>query len=109
MAKYVLTRWARDKLPGLHLLLSIALVMPLATADCERSFSDMNRIKSDERSRLKGILNSLMRIYSLRGNDDDFKEIKRDKMKEVSEKIAFKIWKRDGYRQDSYYDNLFIV
>ena len=50
-----------------------------------------------------------MRIYTLRGNEDEIKTIKKNKLKEVSETIAFKVWKRDGYRADSYYDNLFIV
>ena len=82
--------------------------MPFATADCERSFSTMNRIKSAERSRLKEILNSLMRLYTLRGNVDDFKEIKKEKFEEVSSKVA-QSWKREGYRKDSYYDNIFII
>ena len=69
----------------------------------------MNRIKSAERSRLKDILNSLMRIYSLRGNEEGFREILKKKLKPVAQKVATKLWKRDGYRSDSYYDNIFIV
>ena len=109
MAQYVLNHWGAEFIPHLRLLLSISLVMPFATADCERSFSTMNRIKSAERSRMKEILNSLMRIYTLRGNVEDFKEIKKEKFETVSSKVAHKIWKREGYRKDSYYDNIFIV
>ena len=95
--------------PALYFLLSVSLVMPIATADCERSFSDMNRIKSAERSRLKDILNSLMRIYSLRGNEGEFRDILKKNLEQVSKKVAYKLWKREGYREDSYYDNIFIV
>ena len=62
-------------------------------ADCERSFSDMNRIKSAERSRLKDILNSLMRIYSLRGNEGEFRDILKKDLEKVSKKVAYKLWK----------------
>ena len=109
MAQYVLTKWTSEQIPNLSILLSIGLVRPFATADCERSFSDMNRIKSAERSKLKDVLNSLMHIYSLRGRSDEFKKIKSDCLKKVRETVAHKIWKRGGYRRDSYYENIFIV
>ena len=41
------------------------MIHPFATADCERSFSAMNRIKSGERSRLKDVLNPLMLLYDI--------------------------------------------
>ena len=69
----------------------------------------MNRIKSAERSRLKDTLNSLMRIYSLRGNEGEFRDILKKDLEKVSKKVAYKLWKREGYREDSYYDNIFIV
>ena len=58
---------------------------------------------------VEGYLNSLMRIYSLRGNEEGFREILKKKLKPVAQKVATKLWKRDGYRSDSYYDNIFIV
>ena len=109
MAHYVLTKWKASEIKNLRVLLSIGLVMPFATADCERSFSNMNRIKSAERSKLGDILNSLMHIYSLRGRPDGFMKIKKDCFKKVSETVAHKVWKRPGYRHDSYYENIFIV
>ena len=39
--------------PTLSQLASITLTLPLSTADCERGFSTMNRIKTDLRNRLK--------------------------------------------------------
>jgi hypothetical protein len=39
--------------PILSKLASIALIAPVSTADCEREFSTMNRIKTDPRNRLK--------------------------------------------------------
>ncbi len=44
-------------------LSTIAALIPVSTAECERAFSAMNRIKVDLRNRLKTTtLNSLMRI-----------------------------------------------
>ena len=54
MAHYVLTKWTSNEIPNLTVLLSIALVMPFATADCERSFSSMNRIKSSRAVKVEG-------------------------------------------------------
>ena len=53
-------------------------------------------------------MNSLMRLYTLRVNVEDFKEIQKEKFEEVSSKVA-QSWKREGYRKDSYYDNIFII
>ena len=60
----------------------------------------MNRIKSAERARMKDILNSLMLMYSM--DKEEMRKIKRDKMKKMAETVAFKIWKKPGYRRDSY-------
>lgn len=51
--------------PTLSKLASIALIVPVSTADCERGFSTMNRIKTDSRNRLKtGTLDKLIRLSS---------------------------------------------
>ena len=42
----------RDLFPQLSRLASIALIIPVSTAECERCFSSMNRIKTDLRNRL---------------------------------------------------------
>ena len=43
----------------------IILVLPLATAHCERSFSAMNRIKSAERSKFRDILMDVLLLYDI--------------------------------------------
>ena len=49
--------------PQFTKLACIALVIPVSTAECERSFSAMKRIKTDSRNRLlTENLNHLMRI-----------------------------------------------
>ena len=49
--------------PQLRKLATIALVLPVSTAECERAFSTMNRIKTDLRNRLITLnLDHLMRI-----------------------------------------------
>ena len=50
-------------LPQLSRLASIALIIPVSTAECERRFSSMNRIKTDRRNRLNtSTLCQIMRI-----------------------------------------------
>ena len=39
--------------PCISRLANIALTLPVSTADCEREFSTMNRIKTNPRNRLK--------------------------------------------------------
>ena len=36
------------------------MLMPFSTAECERGFTTMNRLKSKDRNRLREILESLM-------------------------------------------------
>ena len=49
--------------PHLAKLASIAIIIPVSTADCERGFSCMNRVKTDLRNRLKTeTLDQLLRI-----------------------------------------------
>ena len=51
--------------PTLSKLASIALIVPVSTADCERGFSTMNRIKTDPRNRLKTeTVDKLIRLSS---------------------------------------------
>lgn len=49
--------------PNLSKLAKICLILPVSTADCERSFSAMKRIKTDLRNRMNTTtLDALMRI-----------------------------------------------
>ena len=58
-----------ERFPNILMLVEIMLVLPLATACCERGFSTLKRIKSDWRSRLgTETLDHLMRI-SIDGPD----------------------------------------
>ena len=51
--------------PTLSHLASIALILPVSTADCERGFSTLKRIKTDARNRLKtDTLDKLIRLSS---------------------------------------------
>ena len=43
----------KDLFPQLSRLASIALILPVSTAECERCFSAMNRIKTNLRNRLQ--------------------------------------------------------
>ena len=63
--------------PNLHKLAVIALVIPISSADCERGFSALKRIKTRLRNRLSNrILNNLLKI-SIEGpeiKDFDFEK-----------------------------------
>ena len=63
--------------PNLHKLAVIALVIPMSSADCERVFSALKRIKTRLRNRLSNrILNNLLKI-SIEGpeiKDFDFEK-----------------------------------
>ena len=53
----------QDMFPNLAKLASIGALIPVSTAECERSFSTMNQIKTVLRNRMKtSTLDSLMRI-----------------------------------------------
>lgn len=59
--------------PCLSKLASIALTLPISTADCERGFSTMNRIKTNPRNRLKTTtLDMLIRLSSEGPSMDTF-------------------------------------
>jgi len=64
-AKFILTGTSEKDFGGLHFLTMILLILPFASADCERSFSFMNKLKRAERTRLKKILNELMLLYDI--------------------------------------------
>ena len=56
-------RSLKQAYPQLSCLASIALVIPLSTADCERAFSAIKRVKTALRNRLKtATLDCLLRI-----------------------------------------------
>ena len=56
-------RTLRTLYPNLCKLVQICLILPLSTADCERAFSTMKRVKTPLRNRLNTkTLDSLMRI-----------------------------------------------
>ena len=49
--------------PNLSKLAKVCLILPVSTADCERSFSTMKRVKTDLRNRINtSTLDTLMRI-----------------------------------------------
>ena len=53
----------QDMYPNFSKLASIAALVPVSTAECERSFSTMNRVKTKLRNRMKtSTLDSLIRI-----------------------------------------------
>ena len=108
MAKYILNNFDQTKIKALHFLLAAGIVIPFSSADCERSFSDLNRIKSSERSKTgEDLLRDLMLMYTM--NTEEMRNLKKEKLREMSEKLAHKVWNRDGYKRDKYYDNVFIV
>jgi len=81
LSSFILTKLKDTGFPLLHFFISLILVLPFSTADCERSFSAVNLIKNDLRNRLKEILNDLMLIYTI--NRD--KNVKID-MKKLAKK-----------------------
>ena len=65
------------------------LVLPFATADCEKTFSVMNRIKSAERSRLKNILMDLMLfLYNITPAEKASLDIT-----DLARKVLTNVWK----------------
>lgn len=73
IAAEFLTREASKSLPAVTLLLLIALSLPVASAEAERAFSAMNRIKDKERANLgQPMLQSLMQISKNGKHPDEF-------------------------------------
>lgn len=57
----------------MYRLCQILAVLPASSVDCERGFSNLNRIKRDDRNKLNGDhLGWLMRISSLEMTEKDF-------------------------------------
>ena len=88
LAKFILLQCSQEEFPLITLLTQIILFLPFATADCERSFSAMNRIKSAERSRLKTILMDLMLLYDITPAE----KAKLD-ITDLARKVLHNIWK----------------
>ena len=76
LAEFLLSSAERSELfPLLSYLLVHGLLLPIATADCERAFSAMNRIKTCPRNRLKTITLEQLMFISIEGpslEDFDF-------------------------------------
>ena len=67
----------RDLFPQLSRLASIVLIIPVSTAECERCFSSMNRIKTDLRNRLNtSTLCQIMRTVLEGGELENFDFVK---------------------------------
>ena len=72
LAKYLLsTPEQRLLFPALSKLLVRGLVLPIATADCERGFSATNRIKTVTRNRLKTNTLEQLMFISIEGPSPD--------------------------------------
>ena len=61
---------------------------PFATADCERSFTAMNRIKSKERSKLRNILMDLLLLYDITPEEKSKLDINK-----LSYDVIHNVWK----------------
>ena len=71
MLKLAYNPQLKDMFPNLAKLAAVGLVVPMSTADCERGFSTLSRIKNDLRNRLScKVLNALVSI-SIEGPDSD--------------------------------------
>ena len=89
-SKFVLLELSEISYPLLQFFTQIILILPFATADCERSFSAMNRIKSPERSRLMDILMHLMLLYDITPEEKANLDIN-----ELAKKVVYSLWKYD--------------
>ena len=87
-AKFVLLKCSDAEFPLITFFTQIILILPFATADCERSFSAMNRIKSAERSRLKSILMDLLLLYDITPAEKASLDIT-----DLARKVLTKVWK----------------
>ena len=72
LCTFLLSTPERQQLfPVLSKLLVRGLLLPIATADCERSFSAMNRIKTTPRNRLKTSTLEQLMIISIEGPPEE--------------------------------------
>jgi len=95
MSKYILTNLSDAKSRLLKRIVGI-LVLLFCTADCERVFSAMNRIKTVERSRLEDILKSLILAYTA-----TYEEKANVDITELSKKVATSVEQKE--HKESYY------
>ena len=87
-AKFVLTKLSQNDFKLLQFLVGIILILPFATADCERSFSAMNRIKSSERSKLRSILMDLLLLYDINPQEKATLDIEK-----LAYDVIHNVWK----------------
>ena len=72
LSEFLLCTPEREKLfPVLSQLVARGLILPIATADCERAFSAMNRIKTTPRNRLKTSTLEQLMMISIEGPSAD--------------------------------------
>ena len=65
---------------------------------------DVNEVRSKTGEEL---LRDLMLMYTM--TTEEMRNLKKEKLREMSEELAHKVWKRPGKKIDSYYNNDFIV
>ena len=72
-----LNRSHSDQLPNVLGLIDLILTIPASTAECERGFSGMKRVKSDWRARLNtSTLSDLMLVLLEGPSIDDFEPLR---------------------------------
>ena len=70
---------------NLYRLCQILTVLPGSSVECERGFSNLNRIKGEDRNNLKGDnLRYLMRISSFKMLDEEFNTLHMPALVELS-------------------------
>ena len=87
-AKFVLTKLSENDFKLLQFFVGIILILPFATADCERSFSPVNRIKSSERSKLRNILMDLLSLYDINPQEKATLDIEK-----LAYDVLHNVWK----------------
>ncbi|WAR31542.1 ZN862-like protein [Mya arenaria] len=81
----------KEAMPNLRLLAAVGLLLPTSTADCERGFSTLKRVKTAQRNRLQNeALNAVLRVSMEGPSVADFTKTEAEKM--VSE------WAREKRR-----------
>ena len=88
LAKFLLLKLPYENYKLMHKFLSIVLVLPFSTADCERAFSKMNTIQTAKRNRLGDIL---------RARPQDLNDMAKDVAHRVSRDKKSKFWASERY------------
>ena len=91
LAKFILTRLSEKDFGLLQFFTQIILILPFATADCERVFSKMNKIKRAERTRLQNILSDLLLLYDITPAEKATLDIT-----DLAKKVLSQVW---GYNK----------